>query len=90
MRRRDLILGAFAVLGWPLAARAQQKRVPVIGYLHLTSLDTNADDLAACRQGLSETGYIEGQNSRSNIAGRREAMIGFPDLRPSSSAARSI
>jgi putative tryptophan/tyrosine transport system substrate-binding protein len=60
MRRRELIvrLGAAAV-PWPLAARAQQKAMPVIGYLGSTS---PGPYLTAYRQGLSEMGYVEGQN----------------------------
>jgi putative ABC transport system substrate-binding protein len=63
MRRRDfIILVAGAMGGWPSAARAQQKAMPVIGYLNGTSPEANAPQLAAFRQGLSETGWVEGQN----------------------------
>jgi putative tryptophan/tyrosine transport system substrate-binding protein len=63
MRRRDfIILLAGAMGGWPSAVRAQQKTVLVIGYLSGGSPGPFALLVAAFRQGLSETGYVEGQN----------------------------
>jgi putative ABC transport system substrate-binding protein len=62
MRRRDLIaLFGGAVLAWPPAGRAQQKAIPVIGYLHFGSPNL-APTPAIFLRGLSETGYVEGQN----------------------------
>jgi len=62
MERRAFIVMTFAVAGWPLAGRAQQKAMPVVGYLGSGSPGPVASLVAAVRQGLSETGCVEGQN----------------------------
>jgi putative ABC transport system substrate-binding protein len=63
MRRREFIkVIAGSAAAWPLAARAQQSAMPVIGFLHLTSPETNRENLATFRQGLGESGYIENKN----------------------------
>jgi putative ABC transport system substrate-binding protein len=66
MRRREFstLLGGAATAStvWPLAARAQQQGTPVIGYLSVTTPSLAAGIVAVFRQGLSETGYVEGQN----------------------------
>jgi putative ABC transport system substrate-binding protein len=66
MKRRDVVfmLGG-AVVGWPLTAGAQQMPMPVIGFLGPFGASMSAQielEQAAFRQGLSETGYVEGQN----------------------------
>jgi putative ABC transport system substrate-binding protein len=63
MRRRAFIEGiAASGVAWPLAARAQQSSIPVIGYLGLGSAQSDAFRVTAFRQGLKEAGYVEGQN----------------------------
>jgi len=64
MRRREFLglLGGGAVAGWPMAAHAQQAAMPVIGFLHSASASTFAEHIPAFHKGLSEAGYVDGQN----------------------------
>jgi putative ABC transport system substrate-binding protein len=76
MKRRELML--MLLLGAAMtpapALRAQQKAMPVIGYLSSSSPDASASLIAAFRQGLAETGYVEGQDVGDRIPVGRGAL----------------
>jgi putative ABC transport system substrate-binding protein len=62
MRRREFIRLIGSAAMWPLAARAQQPKLPVIGFLNAVSFESYADRIASIRRGLNERGFVEGRN----------------------------
>jgi putative ABC transport system substrate-binding protein len=81
MRRRDLVKGlAGSAAAWPLAVRAQQPAMPVVGYLNAGSREANTNIVAAFRKGLSETGYVEGRNLTIEFRWARNERDRLPEL----------
>jgi putative ABC transport system substrate-binding protein len=62
MRRREFMAALSGAATWPLAARAQQRAMPVIGYLSSKTADSDASMLVSVRRGLGDVGYAEGRN----------------------------
>ena len=81
MRRRDFITAVGgAAAAWSFAAQAQQPAMPVIGFLHVGAADPLAHLVSAFRQGLKDTGYIEGRNAAIEFRwaeGHNERLAAF-------------
>jgi putative tryptophan/tyrosine transport system substrate-binding protein len=80
MRRRDFVAALGGAAAWPLATRAQQAAMPVIGFLSPGSLEGDAARLNALRSGLAEIGYVEGQNVAIEYRGARYQYEHLPAL----------
>jgi putative ABC transport system substrate-binding protein len=80
MRRRVFIAGLSGALAWPLATRAQQPSMPVIGFLQAGSAASSADYLDAFRDAMRQLGYIEGRNIRFENRFADGVIERLPDL----------
>ena len=81
MRRRDFVGGLIgAATGWPVVARAQQKSVPVIGFLHSATAEPNAERVAGFLKGLRDAGLNEGDNVRIEYRWANGQFSRLPEL----------
>ena len=80
MRRRNFLRVLGGAAAWPLAARAQQAALPVVGFLYGGSPETATTLVPALRKGLGETGYVEGQNVAIEYRWANNEFNRFPEL----------
>ena len=80
MRRREFITMLGGAAAWPLAARAQQPGMPVVGYLDAGLPEPNVHLVAAFTKGLSEAGYVEGRNVAIEFRWANNENARLPEL----------
>jgi putative tryptophan/tyrosine transport system substrate-binding protein len=80
MKRREVLTLIGSAAAWPLAARAQQPGMPVVGLLHPGSPEANAKFVAGFRKGLAETGHVEGRNVLLEYRWGHGESAGLPEL----------